>query len=62
MGITYLMYSAYFLSNDVDGMSSVINFFLSVLYLVLGITNILSLKKILRILRTFLVNNDAEIP
>jgi len=39
MGVIYLVYSAYFLSSDFDGMKVFINFVLASLYLFLGITN-----------------------
>ena len=43
MGVIYLVYSAYFLSSDFDGMKVFINFVLASLYLVLGVTNLKSL-------------------
>jgi len=44
MGIIYLVYSAYFLSVDYDGMKEFVNAVLALLYLVLGITNLKSVS------------------
>lgn len=36
LGTTYILYSAYFLSTDIEGMVGIVNFVLSTVYVVLG--------------------------
>lgn len=40
MGMIYLMYSAYFLTSDIDGMMEFVNVVLAIVYFILGIVNL----------------------
>lgn len=45
MGIIYLIYSAYFLSADFQSWIKVVNIFVAIVYLVLGIVNVRNLSE-----------------
>jgi len=63
MGIVYLMYSAYFIGEDVDGMITMVNLMLAAVYFILGIINYRALFVKIRTLNAFLagalVENEA---
>lgn len=40
MGMIYLIYSAYFLTEDIDGMIEFVNIILALVYIILGIVNL----------------------
>ena len=53
MGAVYLTFSAYFLSSDFSGISTFMKILMTMLFLGLGIINVLSLKKCIIVVRAF---------
>ena len=51
IGIVYLMYSAYFLSSELIGMTQFVNFILAFLYFAFGIGNHRALKRQILLLK-----------
>jgi len=45
MGLVYLIYSAYFLSTDFEGMMLFVNVVLAILYFILGFHNFKSINE-----------------
>jgi len=62
MGLVYLIYSAYFLASDTDGMDSFVNFMLACTYFLLGAINISSLIKVINMVSQFITFRDNQIP
>jgi hypothetical protein len=40
MGMIYLIYSAYFLTEDIEGMMEFVNVTLALIYIILGVANL----------------------
>jgi len=55
MGVIYLIYSAYFLSADFQSWIKVVNVFVAIVYLVLGIVNLRNLSEQIAIVRDHLL-------
>lgn len=62
MGIIYLMYSAYFLSSDLQGMVELINIILALVYTLLSWTNIMSLNQQIQLVEYLIVNTESDMP
>lgn len=62
MGMIYLIYSAYFLTEDIDGMMEFVNLTLAVIYMILGIVNLQSLMHQVKIAKQYLIVADDAIP
>ena len=58
----YLIYSAYFLTEDIDGMMEFVNLTLAVIYMILGIVNLQSLMHQVKIAKQYLIVADDAIP
>ena len=62
MGIIYLLYSAYFLSDDIVSKTGFINILLAITYFLLGITNYKCLIDKIKMVGEFLIQADDRIP
>lgn len=64
MGATYLLYSAYFLSQDFDTIYNVMSIVIAILYLSVSYTftknHLMNLRKVNNYLREFDLNNDRD--
>ena len=64
MGATYLLYSAYFLSQDFDTIYNVMSIVIAMLYLTVSYTftknHTMNLKKVNNYLHEFDINNDRD--
>jgi hypothetical protein len=59
MGVVYLMYSAYFLAADLNGMARIICTIMTVIYVIIGYANISSIGKQISVVQALIVENDA---
>jgi hypothetical protein len=62
MGMIYLIYSAYFLTIDIEGMMEFVNIVLALVYFVLGLVNLQSLAIQIKITKRYLLVADDAIP
>lgn len=62
MGMIYLIYSAYFLTEDIDGMIEFVNIILALVYITLGIVNLQSLIHQIKVAKTYLIIADDAMP
>ena len=62
MGLIYLMYSAYFLSIDFQGMMEFVDIVLAFVYLILGCVNFKSLTQQIYMVKQFLIQADDSVP
>lgn len=62
MGMIYLIYSAYFLTEDIDGMIEFVNIILALVYITLGIVNLQSLMHQIKVAREYLIIADDAMP
>ena len=59
MGVIYLMYSAYFLAGDIEGMLPIVNFLLAMVYIIIGVVNYRALYKKTKLIKNFLIDGDG---
>lgn len=62
MGMIYLIYSAYFLTEDIDGMIEFVNIILALVYITLGIVNLQSLMHQIKVAKEYLIIADDAMP
>ena len=62
MGIIYLLYSAYYLSDDIISRAGFVNVLLALVYFILGVTNFKCLCEKIKMVSAFLIQADDRIP
>ena len=62
MGIIYLLYSAYYLSDDIVNRTGFVNVLLAIVYFIIGITNYKALCDKIKMVGEFLIQADEGIP